>query len=59
MVQDSNNPPDDEYEVVVVINNDLKMKKGKILSQFGHAIDQVLVLRDPPRRTPRSQAQAT
>ena len=28
-----------EYQVVVVINKDLKMSKGKVLSQFGHAID--------------------
>lgn len=28
-----------EYKVVVIINTDLGMSKGKILSQFGHAID--------------------
>lgn len=33
------NYPDDEYQVVVVVNKDLDMSKGKILSQFGHAID--------------------
>lgn len=27
------------YRVVVIINKDLKMGKGKVLSQFGHAID--------------------
>lgn len=28
-----------DYKVVVIINKDLEMSKGKILSQFGHAID--------------------
>ncbi|KAI4291519.1 peptidyl-tRNA hydrolase, PTH2 family [Pancytospora philotis] len=27
------------YQVVVIINTDLPMSKGKVLSQFGHAID--------------------
>lgn len=31
--------PDGEYQVVVVVNKDLNMSKGKTLSQFGHAID--------------------
>lgn len=30
-----------DYQVVVVINKDLGMEKGKILSQFGHAIDSL------------------
>ncbi len=28
-----------DYQVVVVVNKDLNMSKGKVLSQFGHAID--------------------
>lgn len=28
-----------DYQVVVVVNRDLDMSKGKVLSQFGHAID--------------------
>lgn len=31
--------PEGDYQMVVIINTDLKMSKGKILSQFGHAID--------------------
>lgn len=31
--------PDGDYQVVAIINKDLKMEKGKILSQFGHGID--------------------
>lgn len=30
-----------EYQVVVVVNRDLGMSKGKVLSQFGHAIDSL------------------
>jgi peptidyl-tRNA hydrolase, PTH2 family len=30
-----------DYQVVVVINKDLSMSKGKVLSQFGHAIDSL------------------
>lgn len=29
------------YQVSVVINKDLNMSKGKVLSQFGHAIDSL------------------
>lgn len=29
------------YQVVVVVNKDLGMSKGKTLSQFGHAIDSL------------------
>lgn len=28
-----------DYQIVVVVNKDLGMSKGKVLSQFGHAID--------------------
>ena len=28
-----------DYQMVVVVNKDLKMTNGKVLSQFGHAID--------------------
>ncbi|KAI5179874.1 peptidyl-tRNA hydrolase, PTH2 family, partial [Pancytospora epiphaga] len=31
--------PEGEYQMVVIINTDFKMSKGKVLSQFGHAID--------------------
>lgn len=29
------------YQMVVVVNTDLKMSKGKVLSQFGHAVDAI------------------
>jgi len=29
------------YQLVVVINRDLKMSTGKVISQFGHAIDGI------------------
>lgn len=32
-------PLNRDYQVVVVVNHDLHMSKGKVLSQFGHAID--------------------
>lgn len=32
-------PKEGVYQVVVVINKELKMGRGKVLSQFGHAID--------------------
>jgi PTH2 family peptidyl-tRNA hydrolase len=30
-----------DYQVVVVVNRDLHMTKGKVLSQFGHGIDSL------------------
>ncbi|ELA41949.1 peptidyl-tRNA hydrolase [Vittaforma corneae ATCC 50505] len=30
-----------DYQVVVIVNRDLGMSKGKVLSQFGHAIDSL------------------
>lgn len=30
-----------DHQVVVVVNKDLNMSKGKVLSQFGHAIDSL------------------
>jgi PTH2 family peptidyl-tRNA hydrolase len=32
---------DGDYQVTVIVNKDLKMNKGKVLSQFGHAIDSL------------------
>lgn len=41
---------DGRHQMVVVVNTDLKMSRGKILSQFGHAIDGVSEqLADNPR----------
>lgn len=39
-----------DYQVVVVVNKDLEMSKGKVLSQFGHAIDALHEkLKDNPK----------
>lgn len=32
---------DGDHQVVVVVNKDLHMTKGKVLSQFGHGIDSL------------------
>lgn len=32
---------DGDHQVVVVVNRDLHMSKGKVLSQFGHGIDSL------------------
>jgi PTH2 family peptidyl-tRNA hydrolase len=32
---------DDEYTMYIIVNNDLKMKEGKIASQVGHAVEMI------------------
>ncbi|KAL6121199.1 hypothetical protein NUSPORA_01924 [Nucleospora cyclopteri] len=36
------NEEDGEYRVVLIINNDLKMQKGKVISQCMHGLDGIL-----------------
>jgi len=31
-----------DYTMYIIINNDLKMEKGKIASQVGHAVQQII-----------------
>lgn len=38
----SKKPIDNEYAMYIFINNDLKMDKGKIASQVGHAVQFVI-----------------
>lgn len=32
----------DDYVMYIIINDDLKMQKGKIASQVGHAVQQLI-----------------
>ncbi len=43
--------PKGNYKLSCIINKSLKMSKGKVLSQFGHAIDGIIdVMKNHPER---------